>query len=142
MIDLGFSHGTTSRTIQSNAITSSKITGVAGVRLTAREQIFCEFHGKSAHAGANPWDGINALDAFVAAYNNVSQLRQQTRNTDRIHAAILDAPKVANVIPAYTKVMFTTRSETLEHLKELTSRVTNCVKAGALATGCQVNIET
>ena len=110
--------------------------------MVAREQIFCEFHGKAAHAGGNPWDGINALDAFVAAYNNISQLRQQIRDTDRIHAAVLDAPKVSNVIPAYTKVMFTTRSETLKSLKQLTSRVMNCVKAGALATGCEVNTET
>ena len=109
--------------------------------MVAREQIFCEFHGKAAHAGGNPWDGVNALDAFVAAYNNISHLRQQIRDTDRIHTAILDAPKVANVIPAYTKVMFTTRSETLRSLGHLTSRVMNCVKAGALATGCEVSIE-
>jgi metal-dependent amidase/aminoacylase/carboxypeptidase family protein len=121
---------------------TTNLSGVGGVRMLAREQLFCEFHGVSAHAGGNPWNGVNALDAFVASYNNVSLLRQQIRDTDRIHAAILDAPKAANVIPAYTKVMFTTRSETLKGLKELTSRVVNCVKAGALATGCKVAIET
>jgi metal-dependent amidase/aminoacylase/carboxypeptidase family protein len=81
---------------------ATNLSGVGGVRMLAREQLFCEFHGVSAHA----------------------------------------APKVANVIPAYTKVMFTTRSETLKGLKELTSRVVNCVKAGALASGCKVTIET
>lgn len=129
--------------VQGKAISdTANFSGVGGVRMLAREQLFCEFHGVSAHAGGNPWSGVNALDAFVASYNNISLLRQQIRDTDRIHAAILDAPKVANVIPAYTKVMFTTRSETLKGLKELTSRVVNCVKAGALASGCKMTIET
>lgn len=129
--------------VQGKAIPDiTNLSGVGGVRMLAREQLFCEFHGVSAHAGGNPWSGVNALDAFVASYNNISLLRQQIRDTDRIHAAILNAPKVANVIPAYTKVMFTTRSETLKSLKELTSRVVNCVKAGALASGCKVTIET
>jgi metal-dependent amidase/aminoacylase/carboxypeptidase family protein len=128
--------------VQGKAISdTANLSGVGGVRMLAREQLFCEFHGVSAHAGGNPWNGVNALDAFVASYNNISLLRQQIHDTDRIHAAILDAPKVANVIPAYTKVMFTTRSETLKGLKELTSRVVNYVKAGALASGCKVTIE-
>lgn len=114
--------------------------GIAGVRMVAREQLFCEFHGKNAHAGGNPWDGVNALDALVASYNNLSMLRQQIHDTDRIHCAILDAPKAANIIPASTKAMFTTRSETLKSLKNLTGRVTKCIEAGALATGCKVTM--
>ena len=35
-----------------------------------------EFHGHAAHAAASPWEGINALDAAVQAYVNVSTLRQ------------------------------------------------------------------
>jgi metal-dependent amidase/aminoacylase/carboxypeptidase family protein len=114
--------------------------GVAGVRMVAREQLFCDFEGKNAHAGGNPWDGINALDAFVASYNNISMLRQQTNDTDRIHSAVLEAPKAANIIPAQIRAMFTTRSQTLKSLKALTARVTNCIEAGALATGCTVKI--
>ena len=32
------------------------------------------FNGKAAHAAAFPWEGINALDAAVLAYNNISVL--------------------------------------------------------------------
>lgn len=35
-----------------------------------------DFHGQSAHAGAAPWNGLNALDAAVATYVSVSTLRQ------------------------------------------------------------------
>src|SRR6266567_1295737 len=31
-----------------------------------------EFTGKAAHAAADPWDGINAVDAVIQTFNNVS----------------------------------------------------------------------
>lgn len=49
--------------------------GYANSRVVAAQHTTFEYQGKSAHAGAFPWDGINALDAFVALYNNVSLLR-------------------------------------------------------------------
>lgn len=39
----------------------------------------------SAHAALSPWEGQNALDAAVLAYNNIALLRQQVRPTHRIH---------------------------------------------------------
>src|SRR5207247_1509627 len=38
-----------------------------------------EFTGKAAHASADPWEGVNALDAAVQTYTNVAMLRQQVR---------------------------------------------------------------
>lgn len=51
-------------------------TGLAGGFL-AIDEVRVTFIGKPAHAAAAPWEGINALDAVVAAYLNVSLLRQQ-----------------------------------------------------------------
>lgn len=109
--------------------------------MNARKNIHCEFTGKSAHAGGNPWDGINALDALVSSYNNVAVLRQQLLPDQRIHCAFIDTPQVANVIPEYTKAFWQVRSPTLKGLNSLLVKVRNCIEAGALATGCQVHIE-
>lgn len=114
--------------------------GVAGIRVNASKQIGVEFIGKSAHAGANPWDGVNALDALVAAYNNVSVLRQQVQPDERIHCAFLDTPKVANIIPAHTKAVWQVRSPTMLELTDLEARTRKCIEAGGLATGCEVKI--
>lgn len=38
-----------------------------------------------AHAALSPWQGKNALDAAVAAYTNISLLRQQVKPSHRIH---------------------------------------------------------
>ncbi|KAH1544496.1 hypothetical protein KXX19_000564 [Aspergillus fumigatus] len=114
--------------------------GIAGVLMNARKEIHCEFTGKSAHAGGNPWDGINALDALVSAYNNVSVLRQQMQPDERVHVAFTETPTVANVIPERTKAFWQVRSPTLKGLDRLMARVSNCIEAGALSSGCRVDI--
>ncbi|KAL4941181.1 hypothetical protein BDV06DRAFT_212848 [Aspergillus oleicola] len=114
--------------------------GCAGVLMNARKEIHCEFRGKSAHAGGNPWDGVNALDALITSYNNVAVLRQQMKPDERVHVAFLDTPKVANVIPSYTKAYWQVRSPTLKGLDALMGKVRRCIEAGALATGCEVDI--
>lgn len=38
-----------------------------------------KYHGKTSHASSYPWKGVNALDAAVLCYNNLSVLRQQMR---------------------------------------------------------------
>jgi metal-dependent amidase/aminoacylase/carboxypeptidase family protein len=48
--------------------------------LIARTSVKVEYFGKPAHAGLNPWAGVNALDAVVLAYNGLSTLRQQVQN--------------------------------------------------------------
>lgn len=115
--------------------------GIAGALMNARKQIHCEFFGKSAHAGANPWEGVNALDALISSYNNVSVLRQQLQPDERIHCAFLDTPQAANIIPSYTKAYWQVRSPSLKGLNSLMVKARNCVEAGALATGCEVKID-
>lgn len=109
--------------------------------MNARKKLFCEFSGRTAHAGGNPWDGVNALDALVSAYNNVSVLRQQILPDERVHCAFLETPKVANVIPASTQAIWQVRSPSMQGLTRLVGRVRNCIDAAGLATGCQVRIQ-
>jgi metal-dependent amidase/aminoacylase/carboxypeptidase family protein len=47
------------------------------------ESLKIEYFGRNAHAAGIPWEGINALDAMVLAYNNIGLLRQQILPTDR-----------------------------------------------------------
>ena len=118
----------------------SKNTGTAGTKYLARLGLNAEFHGQCAHAGAYPWKGINALDAAVAAYNNISMLRQQMHPDERVHGCFLDAPKTTNIIPDYTKMFFFARSPTMAGCTKLGERVKDCLRAGALGAGCEVTI--
>ncbi|KAF3480937.1 aminoacylase 1-like protein 2 [Arthroderma uncinatum] len=123
------------RYLTQNAIGSGGATSLACYTMT------CTYEGVSAHAAANPWEGINALDAVVASYNNVSMLRQQIKPDERIHGAIMEAPKITNAIPEFTKVGYTVRSPTVEGTLRLGERVRKCLEAGAMATGCKISLE-
>ncbi|KAI1994220.1 hypothetical protein LOZ54_001064 [Ophidiomyces ophidiicola] len=91
-----------------------------------------------AHSSACPYEGINALDAVVAAYNNISMLRQQIRPEERIHGTILHAPKITNAVPELAVTKYTVRSATATGARALGARVRKCLEAGALATGCSL----
>ncbi|KAI8667525.1 Peptidase M20 domain-containing protein 2 [Fusarium sp. Ph1] len=128
--------------IMAHAVPASLIdsdTGVAGLRLISSHQFRVEFRGHAAHAGGEPWNGVNALDAAVAAYSNVSLLRQQIHPDERIHGVIEDGGTIPGVIPDYTRMHWNVRSPTMERGEKLLQRVKACLEAGAAATGCQIN---
>ena len=106
----------------------------------ALQSLKIEYFGKSSHASSAPWDGINALDAAVSAYTNLSHLRQQILPTDRIHGIISSGGDAPNIIPSYTKMEYYIRSKTLSQLKNLQPKVTTCFQAAALSSGCTVEI--
>lgn len=98
------------------------------------------FTGKTTHAAASPWDGVNALDAIVLGYNAVSMMRQQMRPTDRVHGVIMDGGLRSNIIPNHSSVDYCVRAVTIEALSDLRARTIECFRAGAVATGCTMDV--
>jgi amidohydrolase len=99
-----------------------------------------EFTGKAAHASADPWAGVNALDAAVQTYNNVSMLRQQVRPDARIHGIITHGGAAPNIIPEFAAATFYVRSISLDYMWALQKRVVACAEGAAKATGCGLRI--
>jgi len=104
----------------------------------ANDKVKVTFIGKPAHAAAAPWEGINALDAVVSAYVNISVLRQQILPSQRIHGVITQGGHRPNIIPQSATVDYYIRSVDAKSLKSLTARVIKCFEAAATATGCKV----
>jgi amidohydrolase len=113
-------------------------TGLAGFKLIASHKFRTEFRGKPAHAAGEPWNGVNALDAAVAAYTNVALLRQQMEPDERVHGVIEVGGTVPNVITDYTRMNWNVRSPTIERADKLLDRVNKCIEAAALSSGCTV----
>ncbi|XP_077911137.1 xaa-Arg dipeptidase isoform X2 [Halichoerus grypus] len=65
----------------------------------AEHDVTVKYYGKASHAAAYPWEGVNALDAAVLAYNNLSVLRQQMKPTWRVHEIKGGAHDYYNVLP-------------------------------------------
>ena len=99
-----------------------------------------EFHGKASHAAFAPQEGVNALDAFVQAYVNISTLRQAILPTDKVHGVIEEGGDAPNVIPSYSRSAWYVRAESIVRLQELEARVHAAFEAAAVATGCDVEI--
>jgi amidohydrolase len=93
------------------------------------------FKGHSAHASGGPWEGVNALDAAVMAYNGISTMRQQMKPSWRAHGIIAEGGTAFNVIPARTRLVCGVRAPTVPELKILKKKIHSVFEAAALATG-------
>ncbi|NP_001406369.1 xaa-Arg dipeptidase isoform 1 [Mus musculus] len=101
-----------------------------------------KYYGKASHAAAYPWEGVNALDAAVLAYTNLSVLRQQMKPTWRVHGIIKNGGVKPNIIPSYSELVYYFRAPSMKELQVLTKKAEDCFRAAALATGCTVDIES
>jgi len=110
------------------------------VRTTAYTRFRVEYFGREAHAAAEPWKGINALDALITAYNALSVLRQQTMPGDLIQGHITDGGLRPNIVHAYAAGIFVARATTQERLVELRRKVDACFEAGATASGAKLKV--
>jgi len=110
------------------------------VQFLAMQELKVIYHGKNAHASAAPWEGVNALDAIVMAYNSISCLRQQILPTDRVHGVISEGGVKPNIIPDKTSGEFYLRSKDPKDLAVLKKKVINCFEGAALSTGCRLEI--
>jgi amidohydrolase len=107
----------------------------------ANSRLTFVFHGKATHAAAAPERGINALDAFVLAYNGISVLRQHVEEGTRMHGILQEGGTAPNVIPDRTSGLFSIRARDARYLrKTLMPRVEQIFQAAAAATGCTVEL--
>ena len=98
------------------------------------------YRGQAAHAAAMPDRGINALDALVLAYQGIAALRQHIRSTERIHGIFTDGGQAPNVVPDRAAGRFYVRAATRSELEVLKPRVEGCFRAGAAATGAELEL--
>ena len=99
-----------------------------------------EFTGKAAHASADPWEGVNALDAVIQTFNNVSMLRQQVRPEARIHGIVTQGGQAPNIIPEFAAATFYVRAPRLDLVAALRERVIACAEGAAAATGTSLKV--
>ncbi|XP_059556912.1 xaa-Arg dipeptidase isoform X2 [Myotis daubentonii] len=107
----------------------------------AEHDVTVKYYGKASHAAAYPWEGVNALDAAVLAYNNLSVLRQQMKPTWRVHGIIKNGGVKPNIIPSYSELIYYFRAPSMKELPVLTKKAEDCFRAAACATGCTVEIK-
>ena len=99
-----------------------------------------EFHGRRAHAGADPHNGANALNGVIKLFTGIDALRQHIKDDSRIHGIITHGGDAPNVVPHYAAARFFVRAGDRAYLEELVGKVRNIAEGAALMTETRVEI--
>ena len=100
----------------------------------AMDSMAFEFFGESAHSARDPWNGRSALDGIEIMNYGVNMMREHMIEAARIHYVIKDGGVAPNVVPSYGRVWYYVRGPNRAIVNELSERVRNCARAGALAS--------
>jgi amidohydrolase len=114
---------------------------IAAARSLTLSAVRVSYRGKESHASAAPFLGINAADAVTVAQVAIGLLRQQLAPGQQMHGIVTCGGQVANVIPGRTELQYTMRATDASSLADLEAKVGDCFLAGAVATGCDYDIE-
>ncbi|MGI5945983.1 MAG: amidohydrolase [Lachnospiraceae bacterium] len=95
------------------------------------------FMGKQAHAGAAPWDGVNALNMASLAMTAMAFQRETFREADtvRVHQIINKGGDIVNAVPADVHLETTVRAGNLPALKAVNEKINRCIEGAAIAIG-------
>jgi amidohydrolase len=119
-------------------IVHPNLRNMVDIQALACSSLEVEFFGRPAHAAAQPYKGINALDAMILAFTSINSLRQHIRSEARIHGIITDGGEAPNVVPAHSAAVFLIRAPDNEYLAELKEKVLNCFTGASVASGARL----
>jgi aminobenzoyl-glutamate utilization protein B len=101
-----------------------------------------KFHGKPAHAAADPYNGRSALDGVELMNVGVNYLREHMIPGARVHYVITNGGGTApNVVPAEAASEYIVRAPRTDQLNPLFERVKDIARGAALMTGTELDIE-
>src|SRR5213594_1080042 len=100
--------------------------------------------GRAAHAGGAPHMGVNALYAAQIGLMSINAVRETFRDEDtiRVHPIITHGGSQVNVIPGEVRIETYVRGRTMDAILDANRKVDRALRAGALALGAKVEIET
>lgn len=114
------------------------VRNIVTIEALACSTLDVEFFGKPAHAAAQPYEGINALEAMILAYASINSLRQHMKEGGRVHGIITDGGEAPNIVPAHSAGVFLVRAPDNDYLEELKNKVLNCFAGASTATGARL----
>jgi aminobenzoyl-glutamate utilization protein B len=96
------------------------------------------FHGKTAHAAADPWDGHSALDAAEIMDVAWQFRREHLHISQRSHNVISDGGGQPNIVPGTAATWYYFREHDFKSVRELWDIGNRIAQAAAMATDTTV----
>ncbi|MGH9554266.1 MAG: amidohydrolase [Terriglobales bacterium] len=100
-----------------------------------------EFHGKAAHAAADPWNGRSVVDGLELFTHGLNMMREHIRPTARIHYTIVKGGDVPNVIPEYAKLWLWLRDTDRGRVAEMLDRVRKMAEGAGMMAGVTATVK-
>lgn len=107
----------------------------------ANYRVLFRFHGKTAHAAADPFNGRSALDAVELMNVGVNYLREHMIPDARVHYIITKGGVAPNVVPDFAESLYSVRAPRTDQLNPLFERVKDIARGAALMTGTELEIQ-
>jgi aminobenzoyl-glutamate utilization protein B len=92
------------------------------------------FHGKTAHAAVDPWDGKDAVDAVELMDIGFAKLREKLHPTYRAHRTITMGGIQPNIIADTGQIWWFVRDANMPDAKQTYDKLVNVAKGAALMT--------
>ena len=100
-----------------------------------------EFHGKSAHAAADPWNGQSALDGAEFFAHGINYLREHVKPSVRMHYVFKKAGDVPNVVPAEASVWIWLRDSKRSGVAVVEKRMREIAQGAATMAGVESSVK-
>lgn len=108
--------------------------GVGEISTAATDSHEIRFRGRSAHAGNEPWAGRSALKAAELFAHGLNLMREHLPPTARLHYVYANAGEVANVVPAFARVLLQVRDKDRAGVRSMSEWAKQVAQGAALAT--------
>jgi aminobenzoyl-glutamate utilization protein A len=115
---------------------------VAGIGdILAVTQFYATFEGESAHAGARPETGRNAVQAMATAVGNLYGVPRHSGGASRVNAGRVGGGTATNIVPEEAFIHGEVRGETTEVREDTFGRARKVLEGAARSHDCEVDVE-
>jgi aminobenzoyl-glutamate utilization protein B len=118
----------------------SAVAAIMNLKLTANSTMKLEWHGRTAHAGDEPWNGRSAQDAMELAAHALNQMREHLEPTARTHYVFEVSGTAPNIVPDYARMWLTARDADRKRLDKTIEWIRQIAEGAALATQTKANV--
>ncbi len=103
-------------------------------KCAAVNMLLIDFNGKTAHAGAVPWEGRSALHAAELFAHGIALMREHLHPTARTHYIYTDGGLAPNVVIEHAQIKLFIRDVNRPLVEATTEWVKQMAKGAAMAT--------
>ncbi|MEF8777129.1 MAG: amidohydrolase [Haloarculaceae archaeon] len=116
---------------------------VAGMEdFLAVRQLRARFEGETAHAGAHPEAGRNAIQAMAAAVQNLYAIPRHDGGATRVNAGRIEGGTASNVVPEEAVIEGEVRGESTELKDFMSDHADRVLEGAATMHDCSVDVVT